>query len=246
MENNFQFLIYRSAEEDISVDAFIKDDTIWLTQKGMAKLFDCTTDNISFHLKNIYAEGELDETATAEESSVVQMEGSRTDIFAECSIDYDRDSPLTHDFYAMVQNKFHYAITGQTAAEIVYTKADHTKDHMGLTTWKNAPDGRVLKLDVSVAKNYLSEKQIRQLERTVSGYFDYIEDLIERENTFTMEQFAASINEFLSFRRYDILPDKGKISARQAKQKAEAEYDLFNPTQKIVSDFDRAVKNLKN
>ena len=114
------------------------------------------------------------------------MEGSRTDIFAECSIDYDRDSPLTHDFYAMVQNKFHYAITGQTAAEIVYTKADHTKDHMGLTTWKNAPDGRVLKSDVSVAKNYLSEKQIRQLERAVSGYFDYIEDLIERENTFTM------------------------------------------------------------
>ncbi len=212
MKNNFQFLIYRSAEEDISVDAFIKDDTIWLTQKGMAKLFDCTTDNISFHLKNIYAEGELDETATAEESSVVQMEGSRTDIFAECSIDYDRDSPLTHDFYAMVQNKFHYAITGQTAAEIVYTKADHTKDHMGLTTWKNAPDGRVLKSDVSVAKNYLSEKQIRQQERAVSGYFDYIEDLIERENTFTMEQFASSINQFLSFRRYDVLPDKGKVT----------------------------------
>lgn len=140
------------------------------------------------------------------------MEGSRTDIFAECSIDYDRDSPLTHDFYAMVQNKFHYAITGQTAAEIVYTKADHTKDHMGLTTWKNAPDGRVLKSDVSVAKNYLSEKQIRQLERAVSGYFDYIEDLIERENTFTMEQFASSINEFLSFRRYDVLPDKGKVT----------------------------------
>lgn len=140
------------------------------------------------------------------------MEGSCTDIFAECSIDYDRDSPLTHDFYAMVQNKFHYAITGQTAAEIVYTKADHTKDHMGLTTWKNAPDGRVLKSDVSVAKNYLSEKQIRQLERAVSGYFDYIEDLIERENTFTMEQFASSINEFLSFRRYDVLPDKGKVT----------------------------------
>lgn len=211
----------------------------------MAKLFDCTTDNISFHLKNIYAEGELDETATAEESSVVQMEGSRTDIFAECSIDYDRDSPLTHDFYAMVQNKFHYAITGQTAAEVVYTKADHTKDHMGLTTWKNAPDGRVLKSDVSVAKNYLSEKQIRQLERAVSGYFDYIEDLIERENTFTMEQFASSINEFLSFRRYDVLPDKGKVTNRKAREKAEAEYAMFNPTQKIVSDFDKAVKKLK-
>lgn len=331
MENNFQFLIYRSAEEDVSVDAFIKDETVWLTQKGMANLFDCSTDNISLHLKNIYAEGELSEAATTEDSSVVQTEGNRqvrrpakfynldaiisvgyrvnsrrathfriwatgilkeymtkgfvldderlkqgkdafgkdyfrellervrsiraserriwqqvTDIFAECSIDYDRNAPVTRDFYAMVQNKFHYAITGQTAAEIVYSKADHTKEHMGLTTWKYAPEGRVLKSDVSIAKNYLSEKQIRQLERTVSGYFDYIEDLIERENTFTMEQFAASINEFLSFRRYDILPDKGKISARQAKQKAEAEYDLFNPTQKIVSDFDRAVKNLKN
>ena len=330
MENNFQFLIYRSAEEDVSVDAFIKDDTVWLTQKGMAKLFDCSIDNISLHLKNIYAEGELSEAATIEESSVVQTEGSRqvrrpaklynldaiisvgyrvnsrratrfriwatgilkeymtkgfvldderlkqgkdafgkdyfrellervrsiraserriwqqvTDIFAECSIDYDRNSLVTKDFYAMVQNKFHYAITGQTAAEIVYNKADHTKEHMGLTTWKNAPEGRVLKSDVSVAKNYLSEKQIRQLERTVSGYFDYIEDLIERENTFTMEQFASSINEFLSFRRYDILPDKGKISARKAREKAEAEYELFNPTQKIVSDFDKAVRQLR-
>lgn len=329
MENNFQFLMYHSAEEDISVNAFIKDETIWLTQRGMAKLFDCSTDNISLHLKNIYAEGELLESTTAEESSVVQTEGARqvrrkaklynldaiisvgyrvnsrratqfriwatgilkeymtkgfvldderlkqgedafgrdyfrellervrsiraserriwqqvTDIFAECSIDYDRNSLVTKEFYAMVQNKFHYAITGQTAAEIVYTKADHTKDHMGLTTWKNAPDGRVLKSDVTIAKNYLSEKQIRQLERTVTGYFDYIEDLIERENTFTMEQFAASINEFLSFRRYDILPDRGKISARQAREKAEAEYDLFNPTQKIVSDFDRIVKEM--
>lgn len=329
MENNFQFLMYHSAEEDISVNAFVKDETIWLTQRGMAKLFDCSTDNISLHLKNIYAEGELLESTTAEESSVVQTEGARqvrrkaklynldaiisvgyrvnsrratqfriwatgilkeymtkgfvldderlkqgkdafgrdyfrellervrsiraserriwqqvTDIFAECSIDYDRNSLVTKEFYAMVQNKFHYAITGQTAAEIVYTKADHTKDHMGLTTWKNAPDGRVLKSDVTIAKNYLSEKQIRQLERTVTGYFDYIEDLIERENIFTMEQFAASINEFLSFRRYDILPDRGKISARQAREKAEAEYNLFNPTQKIVSDFDRIVKEM--
>ena len=169
-----------------------------------------------------------------------------TDIFAECSIDYDKDSPVTQEFYAMVQNKFHYAITGQTAAEIVYTRADHTKEHMGLTTWKNAPDGRILKSDVSTAKNYLDAKQIRQLERTVTGYFDYIEDLIERENTFTMEQFAASINEFLSFRRYDILPDKGKISAQQARQKAEAEYTLFNPTQKIVSDFDRVIKQMED
>lgn len=139
-----------------------------------------------------------------------------TDIYAECSIDYDRNSQTTRDFYAMVQNRFHYAITGQTAAEIIYTQADHTKEHMGMTTWKNAPDGRILKSDVSIAKNYLQEKEIRQLERTVAGYFDYIEDLIERENTFNMEQFAASINEFLTFRRYQILPDRGKISAAQA------------------------------
>ena len=324
MENNFQFLIYRSAEENVSVDAIVKEESIWLSQKGMAELFECSTDNISLHLKNIFSSGELDKNSVTEKISATAADGKNyptqfynldaiisvgyrvnsrrathfriwatgilkeymtkgfvldderlkqgkdafgkdyfrellervrsiraserriwqqvTDIFAECSIDYDRNSPVTKDFYAMVQNKFHYAITGQTAAEIVYTRADHTKEHMGLTTWKNAPEGRVLKSDVSVAKNYLSEKQIRQLERTVSGYFDYIEDLIERENTFTMEQFAASINEFLSFRRYDILPDKGKISARQAKQKAEAEYDLFNPTQKIVSYFDRAVK----
>ena len=324
MENSFQFLIYRSAEEDVSVNAIVKDESVWLTQKGMAELFGCSADNISLHLKNIFASGELDKDSVTEKISATAADGKSyrtqfynldaiisvgyrvnsrratrfriwatgvlkeymtkgfaldderlkqgkdafgkdyfrellervrsiraserriwqqvTDIFAECSIDYDRSSPVTKEFYAMVQNKFHYAITGQTAAEIIYSKADHTKEHMGLTTWKNAPEGRVLRSDVSIAKNYLSEKQIRQLERTVTGYFDYIEDLIERENTFTMEQFAASINEFLSFRRYDILPDKGKVSARQAKQKAEAEYDLFNPTQKIVSDFDKALR----
>lgn len=167
-----------------------------------------------------------------------------TDIYAECSTDYDRNSPTTHDFYAMIQNRFHFAITGQTAAEIIYSKADHTKDHMGLTTWKNAPDGRVLKSDVSIAKNYLQEKEIRQLERAVTGFFDYIEDLIERENTFNMAQFSASVNEFLTFRKYQILPDKGKISAAQAKKKAEEEYDIFNKTQQIDSDFDKEVRGL--
>lgn len=167
-----------------------------------------------------------------------------TDIYAECSTDYDKNSPTTKDFYAMIQNRFHYAITGQTAAEIIYSKADHTKDHMGLTTWKNAPDGRVLKSDVSIAKNYLQEKEIRQLERAVTGFFDYIEDLIERENTFNMAQFSASVNEFLTFRRYQILPDKGKISAVQAKKKAEEEYDIFNKTQRIDSDFDKEVRGL--
>ena len=167
-----------------------------------------------------------------------------TDIYAECSIDYDKNSPTTHDFYAMIQNRFHYAITGQTAAEIIYTKADHTQEHMGLTTWKNAPDGRILKSDVSIAKNYLLENEIRRLERAVTGYFDYIEDLIERENTFNMEQFAASVNEFLTFRKYQILPDKGRISAAQAKAKAESEYDIFNKTQRIDSDFDEQIKKM--
>ncbi len=168
-----------------------------------------------------------------------------TDIYAECSTDYDRYSPTTRDFYAMIQNRFHYAITGQTAAEIIYSKADHTKEHMGLTTWKNAPDDRVLKSDVSVAKNYLQEKEIRQLERAVSSYFDYIENQIERQNTFNMEQFAASVNKFLTFNDYKILPDKGKISAAQAKEKAEAEYDIFNRTQRIDSDFDQEVRRIQ-
>lgn len=167
-----------------------------------------------------------------------------TDIYAECSMDYDKNSPTTKDFYAMIQNRFHYAITGQTAAEIIYTKADHAKKNMGLTTWKHAPDGRVLKSDVSIAKNYLQEKEIHQLERAVSSYFDYIENQIERHNVFNMEQFAASVNKFLTFNDYKILPDKGKISAAQAKKKAEEEYDIFNKTQRIDSDFDKEVRGM--
>jgi hypothetical protein len=329
MSKELQFLMYNTPEENVSVNAVIKDETIWLTQKAMAELFDCTTDNISLHLKNIYADGELNESSTTEEFSIVQQEGSRkakrkikfynldaiisvgyrvnsrkathfriwatgvlkeymikgfamdderlkqgktafgkdyfrellervrsiraserriwqqiTDIFAECSIDYDKDAQVTRDFYAMVQNKFHYAITGQTAAEIIYSKSDRNKENMGLTTWKNAPDGRILKSDVTVAKNYLEEKQIKQLERAISGYFDYIEDLIERENTFTMQEFSESINEFLSFRKYKILKDKVSISKKQADAKAEEEYIHFNKTQKIISDFDRQVKKL--
>ena len=167
-----------------------------------------------------------------------------TDIYAECSIDYDRTSPTTRDFYAMIQNKFHYAITGKTAAEIVYDAADHTKPHMGLTTWKHSPDGRILKSDVTVAKNYLDEQQIRRLERAVTGFFDYIEDLIEEENTFTMQQFANSVNEFLEFRKFKILPNKGRVSKEQAEAKAEREYEVFNKKQLIESDFDKQVKQL--
>ena len=167
-----------------------------------------------------------------------------TDIYAECSIDYDRLAPTTKEFYAMVQNRFHYAITGHTAAEIIHAGADHTKPHMGLTTWKYAPEGRILKSDVSIAKNYLSEKEIRSLERTVTSYFDYIEGQIERGNVFNMEQFAASVNKFLTFNDYKILPNRGSISAAQAKAKAEAEYDLFNPTQQIDSDFDKEIRGM--
>lgn len=332
MGDEFRFLMYKAAQEDITVRAVIKDESIWLTQKAMAELFGVQPPAISKHLRNIFAEGELKEEVVISKMEITTnydnklgktqnkvvnfynldaiisvgyrvnshratqfriwatnvlreymikgfaMDDERlkqgetafgkdyfrellervrsiraserriwqqiTDIFAECSVDYDKNAAITHAFYAMVQNKFHYAITGQTAAEIVYNSADRSKEHMGLTTWKNAPEGRILKSDVSIAKNYLNEKQIRQLERTVSGYFDYIEDLIERENSFTMQEFSDSINAFLAFRKYDILPDKGRISATAARQKAEEEYDEFNKTQRITSDFDREVQKL--
>ena len=329
MANELQFILYSIDQEDRKVKVAIKDESIWITQRGMAELFGCTSDNISLHLKNIYADGELSEISTTEDFSVVQSEGSRqvtrsvrfynldaiisvgyrvnsrratqfriwatsvlkefikkgfvldderlkqgervfgkdyfrellervrsiraserriwqqiTDIFAECSIDYDKNSPVTQEFYATVQNKFHYAITGQTAAEIVYSKADSSKEHMGLTTWKNSPDGRILKSDVTIAKNYLDEKQIRRLERAVSGFFDYVEDLIENDHTFTMQQFAESINAFLEFRQYKILEGKGSVSKLDAERKATNEYDIFNKTQQITSDFDKEVKKL--
>ena len=329
IDKEMRFLLYRDETDDVSVNAAVLNESIWVTQKAMAELFDCSADNISLHLKNIYSSGELDRNSTTEKISVVQTEGTRqvkrmvdfynldaiisvgyrvnsrratrfriwatsilkeymikgfamdderlkqgesvfgkdyfrellervrsiraserriwqqiTDIFAECSIDYDKESPVTREFYATVQNKFHYAITGQTAAEIVYSSADHTKEHMGLTTWKDAPDGRILKSDTYIAKNYLSSQQIRTLERSVSAYFDYIEGLIERGNTFTMTEFAESINAFLSFNQYQILKDKGSVSHADAKRKAAAEYDIFNKTQKITSDFDKEVKKM--
>ncbi len=327
----FSFLLYTAEDSDIKINAILKNETIWLSQKGMAELFDVEVPAISKHLTNIFAEGELSEDATVSKMEIVQQEGKRqvkrqieyysldaiisvgyrvnskkathfriwatkvlkeymikgfaldderlkqgktafgkdyfkellervrsiraserriwqqiTDIFAECSIDYDKDSPVTQAFYAMVQNKFHYAITKHTAAEIIYHGADHEKANMGLTTWKNSPDGRILKSDVIVAKNYLAEQQIRQLERAVTGYFDYLEDLIERENLFTMEEFASSVNEFLAFRRYEILPDKckGRISRQDAWKKAQTEYDIFNKTQIIHSDFDKMIKEV--
>ncbi len=333
MSKEFLFLMYNTPQEDIKVNVVVKDETLWLTQKAMATLFDVQTPAINKHLKNIFEEGELDKEVVIYKMEITTEHGAIegktqtketnfynldaiisvgyrvnstkatqfriwatktlkefiekgfvmdderlkqgtqvfgkdyfrelldrvrsirvserriwqqvTDIFAECSFDYASNAQITKDFYAMVQNKFHFAIAGQTAAEIIYTKADRNTDHMGLSTWKNAPDGRILKSDVTTAKNYLTEKDIKRLERTVSGYFDHIEDLIERENTFSMEDFASSVNEFLAFRKFDILTDKGKISKQQADNKATAEYDAFNKTQKIVSDFDKVIKTIK-
>ena len=326
------FLLYDAPDNTAQVQVVVRDETIWMTQKAMATLFDVNVPAISKHLKNIFGSGELEEKVVVSKMEIATPHGAIagkmqtieanfynldaiisvgyrvnstratrfrqwatkilneyirkgfvldddrlkqgktvfgqdyfrellervrsiraserriwqqiTDIYAECSIDYDPKAPITREFYAMIQNRFHYAITGQTAAEIIYTHADHEQPNMGLKTWKNSPDGRILKSDVTVAKNYLDEKQIRRLERAVTGYFDYIEDLIENENTFNMEQFAASVNEFLSFRRYNILPDKGRISKAQADEKAEAEYDIFNRTQPITSDFDREIKRM--
>ena len=329
-----EMVLYHSEQSDVIVNAIIKDETIWISQKAMAELFGVQVPAISKHLKNIFADGELDEEVVISKMEIATSHGAIpgkmqnsptnyynldaiisvgyrvnskqatqfriwatnvlkeymrkgfamdderlkqgktlfgkdyfrellervrsiraserriwqqiTDIFAECSIDYDKTSEVTYKFYATVQNKFHFAITGKTAAEIVYDTSDHTKENMGLTTWKNAPDGRILKSDTSIAKNYLNEKQIRQLERAVTGYFDYVEDLIERENVFTMQEFSDSINAFLEFRRYDILRDTGKISHKQALEKAYHEYDIFNKTQSIESDFDKVVKEIEN
>ena len=321
------FLVYNLPDEDVSIDIFVKDEDIWISQKGMAELFDVNVPAISKHLNNIYDELELDREATVSKMEIVRNEGNRnvkrtlefynldaiisvgyrvnsykatkfriwatsvlkeymrkgfvldderlkqgkslfkedyfkellervrsirtserriwqqiTDIFAECSIDYNKNAQITKDFYGMVQNKFHYAITGKTAAEIIESSADHTKENMGLTTWKNSPDGRILKGDVTIAKNYLTEKEIRKLERAVSGFFDYVEDLIEDKNTFTMEEFANSVNEFLEFRKYKILTDRGRISKKSADEKAKLEYDEFNKFQKIISDFDKEIR----
>lgn len=188
---------------------------------------------------------ELLERVRSIRASERRMWSQITDIFAECSIDYNENAKETREFYAMVQNKFHYAITGNTAAEIVYNNVDSGKENMGLTSWKNSPDGRILKTDTTIAKNYLDTKQIKKLERTVSGFFDYIEDIIEDEVTFTMADFAHSVDEFINFRKYKVLEGKGSISRHDANEKAKSEYDKFNETQVIESDFDRFTKSLE-
>jgi len=326
MNDKLQYQLYK-LDDDNEVNAVIKDETIWLTQKSMSELFECSSDNISLHLKNIYEADELDEKATTEKFSVVQKEGNRdvrrelslynldaiisvgyrinslkatrfrqwatktlreymikgfvmdderlkqgeaafgkdyfrellervrsiraserrvwlqiTDIFAEISADYDKDSSVAKNFFANVQNKFEYAITGQTAAEIIYNRADASKENMGLTTWKS-PDGRIVKTDVTIAKNYLGEDEIRKLERSVSGYFDYVEGLLERETLLSMKNFEESIDKFLTFHDYEILIGYGKVTKKDADDKAKATYDAFNKTQKINSDFEKYIMN---
>lgn len=324
-----EFLLYKSDNGDIKIDVFLQDETVWLTQKRMAELFDTSSDNVGLHLKNIYADGELEEKPTTENFSVVQNEGGRpvkrsikfynldaiiavgyrvnskratsfriwatrilkeyiikgftldderlkqgkrvfgkdyfrellervrsiraserkiyqqiTDIFAEVCIDYEKDDEITKNFYAFVQNKFHFAITGQTAAEIIHSKANSELPYMGLNSFKNSPDGRVLSSDVKVAKNYLQEKEIKKLERTISSFFDYIENVIENRIEMKIADMAKSVDKFLSFNEFRILEGKGRISKKQADEKALKEYEKFNKTQKIESDFDKVTKEL--
>lgn len=316
-------IVYQAENESVSTNVLFKDETFWMTQKDMAKLFDVNVPAISKHLKNIFESGELVISAviskmetTAEDGKIYQtnfynldaiiavgyrvnskkatqfriwatgvlreyiikgfalddvmLKNGRsfgqdyfkellrrvrsiraserriyqqvTDIFAACAIDYDAQSPITREFFGTIQNKFHYAITGQTAAEIIHSHADATKDHMGLTTWESGPEGRIYKKDVIVAKNYLSVEEIEQLERTVSSFFDYIERIIERRETFTMRAFIESVDKFLDFNEYQILTNKGLISMTQAQKKAVSEYKTFNTQQKVISDFDKFVK----
>ena len=324
-----KFVLYEADDNDVIANVLIKDETLWTTQKEMARLFDVGIPAISKHLNNIFDEEELDRTSTVFKMEIVQKEGNRevsrllefynldaiiavgyrvnskkatkfsqwaprvlkefmtkgfalddnrlkqgenllgvdyfrellervrsiraserriwlqiTDIFAEVSMDYDKNSPTTKKFYANVQNKFHFAITGKTAAEIIYNNANLNTENMGLITWKNAPDGRVLKSDTTIAKNYLTENEIKKLERNVAGFFDYIEDIIDRRESFTMEQFSDSIDRFLAFREYEILDGYGSISSTMAKDKAHEIYDDFNKTQKIGSDFEKQINQL--
>ena len=290
-------IVYQAENESVSTNVLFKDETFWMTQKDMAKLFDVNIPAISKHLKNIFESGELDLLAviskmetTAEDGKIYQtnfynldaiiavgyrvnskkatqfriwatgvlreyiikgfalddvmLKNGRsfgqdyfkellrrvrsiraserriyqqvTDIFASCAIDYDAQSSITREFFGTIQNKFHYAITGQTATEIIHSHADAKKDHMGLTTWESGPEGRIYKKDVIVAKNYLSVEEIEQLERMVSSFFDYIERIIERRETFTMKAFIESVDKFLDFNEYQILTNKGLISMTQA------------------------------
>ena len=325
MEQKHNIVLYQIDDTNICVSVIYKDETFWLTQRAMSELFDCSSDNISLHLRNIYKEEELTEEATAEIFSVVQKEGNRdvkrnakcynldaiiavgyrvnskkatkfrqwatktlkeyitkgfvlnddmlkngkpfgkdyfdellerireiraserrayqkiTDVFEQCSYDYDKNSETTRAFYSFVQNKLHFAVTGQTAAELIFDRADAEKPTMGLTTWKDAPDGKILKRDIVVAKNYLNEKEISRLNRLVTMFIDYAELMAEDEVLMSMQDWVDQTNQFLSNNRRKVLEGKGRISHDQAIKKAAKEYDIFRvrQDQEYVSEFDK-------
>ena len=328
MNQEHKIVLYQVEDTNIYVNVMFKEDTFWMTQKAMADLFECTTDNISLHLKNIYKEEELDENRTTEFFSVVQNEGQRnvkrkvkcynldaiiavgyrvnskkatrfrqwatktlkeyitkgfvlnddmlkngrpfgkdyfdellerireiraserrayqkiTDVFEQCSYDYDKNSDITKAFYAFVQNKLHFAVTGKTAAELVYERVNAEKPAMGLTTWKDAPDGKILKRDISVAKNYLNEKELSRLNRLVTMFIDYAELMAEDEVLMSMQDWVEQTNQFLRNNRREVLEGKGKVSHDMAMKKAEKEYEIFRvkQDQEYVSEFDREVE----
>lgn len=263
MNQEHEIVLYQVEDTNIYVNVMFKEDTFWMTQKAMADLFECTTDNISLHLKNIYKEEELDENRTTEFFSVVQNEGQRnvkrkvkcykserrayqkiTDVFEQCSYDYDKNSEITKAFYAFIQNKLHFAVTGKTAAELIYERADSEKPAMGLTTWKDSPDGKILKRDIVIAKNYLNEKELSRLNRLVTMFIDYAELMAEDEILMSMQDWVDQTNQFLLNNRRKVLNGKGKISHDVAMQKAEKEYEVFRVKQdrEYVSEFDREVE----
>ncbi len=323
-----EIILYQIEDTNVYVNVIFKEETFWMTQRAMAELFDCTADNISLHLKNIYKEEELDAEVTTEFFSVVQNEGGRnvsrklkcfnldaiiavgyrvnskkatrfrqwatktlkeyiikgfvlnddmlkngkpfgkdyfdellerireiraserrayqkiTDIFEQCSYDYDKNSEITKNFYAFVQNKLHFAVTGKTAAELIYERVDSEKPAMGLTTWKDAPDGKVLKRDIGIAKNYLNEKELSRLNRLVTMFIDYAELMAEDEILMNMQDWVEQTNQFLVNHRREVLDGKGKISHEVAMKKAEKEYEVFRVKQdkEYISEFDREIE----
>ena len=321
-------LLYETEEGNVNVDVILKDETIWLTQKSMAEVFDCSSDNVSLHLKNIFEDNELDKNSTTEKISVVRKEGNRnvnrelefynldaiiavgyrvnskkatkfriwatkilkdymikgfvidkekmkngpkfgkdyydellqtikeirlserrqyqkiTDLFEATSIDYNKDSDEAYTFFKIVQNKLHYAITGKTAAELIYERVDSEKIHMGLTTWKNSPDGKIMKYDISIAKNYLNEEELKKLERLTISFLDYAEDMAEEHQVMTMNDWIKETDELLKFRNKNVLSDSGKVSHKKALEKAENEYEKFRIKQdrEYISSMDEMYK----
>lgn len=243
-----EFLIFERQTHHNGIQVRFENGDLWLTQKAMAELYNCSPDNIGLHLKNIYSDLELDKISTTEDFSVVRKRFYQkiTDIYAT-SVDYDRKSPTTIKFFKKVQNKMHYAVSHQTAAELIYNRADSEKEHMGLTSWKNSPDGKILETDVVVAKNYLSKEELESLERIVSAFLDLAEDRAKRNIPMTMEDWATRIDKFLLADDRDILKDAGKISHEIACDKALTEFEKYRIKQDRLykSDFDLLLEEVE-